>query len=176
MNESVRNLQKVATGNKVAFIPGPNVQAQLEQMASDAANQQQAAQAQQQMSQQTQAQAQGAPPTMRIEDLAQMLDQMNQGLQQALQQVAQQVQQAVQTIQTMQTAGSGEKKKLSPDERMTKIEQQLQHISQAIGVAGAGGTPAPAGMPPAPQGAPGSANDPAAQQATQGGEQAAPQQ
>ena len=144
--------------NKKAFVPGPQVQQALEQMSSDAANQQQQQQATQQASQQAQAQQQGAPPTMRLEDLAQMIQQLAQ----MLQQLPQQIQQMIQPMmQQMSAAGGGEQKKLSPQEMNQQILQKLDQISQGLGVAPAGGAAAAGGAPgAAPSPAPGAANSP----------------
>jgi uncharacterized phage infection (PIP) family protein YhgE len=74
---------------KRAFVPSPSTQSQMQQLrqmaASDGTDEQAAAQA----SQQAQAQGQGGPPMMRIEDLAQMLDQGLQQIMQGLQQIIQ---------------------------------------------------------------------------------------
>ena len=162
--------------NKKAFVPGPQVQQALEQMSSDAANQQQQQQATQQASQQAQAQQQGAPPTMRLEDLAQMVQQLAQ----MLQQLPQQIQQMIQPMmQQMSAAGGGEQKKLSPQEMNQQILQKLDQISQGLGVAPAGGASgggAPGAAPsPAPSPAPGAANSPQQQPQQSAGQGQPPQ-
>ena len=166
LSESVQQMKEaVSAMRKRAFVPGPQIQRAIQEIQQQSQQAQQTEQQTAQAQQQAQAQAQGAQPVMRLEDLAQMLQELGQGLQQQIAQITQIVQQQAAVAAA---GGGGEKKKMSPQELNSAILQKLDQITQAIGVA-------PAGPGAAPQAAPGAANDPAAQQAPQSAGQPAAQ-
>lgn len=154
MNEELRKkiaeaVNAVSSIQKEAFVPGPSVQAQLQRLQEAAADQQSGQQSTDQALQQIDAQAQGAPPAMRIEDLAGMVQQLGEQVMGALSQIGQMLQQMqmAQQVAAQQPAaaaggGAGAKPKKEDMllEKLTSIEGPL---SQAI-----------SGAPPPPQGAP----------------------
>jgi len=157
---AVRGLQPGNT--KKAFVPGPSVQGQLQRLQAIAAEQQSDAVAASQASEQIQAQAQGAPPAMRIEDLAAMLDQGFQGLAQLISTQFQQLQQilATQAQQPAAQAGGGtsggsggEKKPKKEDVLASKLDELINLMRGAMG-APAPAPPGAAGSMPPPEGAP----------------------
>jgi hypothetical protein len=163
-------------GNKVAFVPGPSVQGQLQRLQALAAEQQSDAMAANQATQQIQAQGQGAPPAMRIEDLAAILDQGFQGLAQLIASIPAQIQQtmAAQASQASATGGGssagggGEKKPKKEDMVVAKLDEMITLLRSATGAPPPPPPGAAGAMPPpdaaAAQGAPPPGADPNAQQ------------
>lgn len=163
---AVRHLRSTP---KVAFVPGPAVQGQLQRlmaMAADGGNDQEAAAMAQQ---QAQAQGQGAPPAMRIEDLAGMIDQ-------GFQQLAGLIQQAMAPPPAPAPAaaaapaapaaapaggegGGGEAKKPKTEDLiLDQLTQMNNMLRQMTGAPPPGAAPMPAGQPPAaPAGQPAAA-------------------
>lgn len=80
---------------KMAFVPSPQTQAAMEQQVA------------QQASDQAKAQGQGAPPAMRMEDLAQMMDQGFQQIGQGVSQILAMLQSGQLVMQMMQQAQAG---------------------------------------------------------------------
>lgn len=163
MNTALRQkideaVSAVSSLTKTAFVPGPSVQAQLQRLQEAAADQQSGQQSTEQALQQIDAQAQGAPPAMRIEDLAGMVQQLGEQMMGALSQVGQMLQQmqmaqqaAAQPAQGAAGGGAAPKPKKEDMllEKLTSIEGLL---SQAI-----------SGAPPPPQGGAPMQPDPNAQ-------------
>lgn len=145
--------------SKTAFVPGPSVQGQLQRLQAIAAEQQSDGQAAQQATEQIQAQAQGAPPAMRIEDLAGIIEQAAQGLAQLISGLPAQITQMVMQAQQAQQAqaapaagGDGQPKKPKKEDVMVqKLDEMITLLRSATGA-----------PPPAPPGAMGAPVDPAA--------------
>jgi len=79
--------------------------------------------------------ADGTPPPVGFDQIAQMIQQSNEAVMQALQQIGQMTQQIGQIVQTQSQQGGGEeKKKMSVGDRLTKLEEML---AQAMGGGGA---------------------------------------
>jgi hypothetical protein len=125
--------------SKNAFIPSPQMQEQIVQAQQEGVV----------PPPDPNAGANGEAPRMGFDELAQLVQEGFQAIIQGQQQLAQMIQQQA----AMAAAGGGEKgKKLSTNDRITRLEEMLQ---QAMG-----GAPAPEGAAPPEQGAP---VDPAAQ-------------
>lgn len=147
--------------NKTAFVPSPSVQGQLQRLQAMAAEQQSDSMAAQQAAEQVQAQAQGAPPAMRIEDLAGIIEQGFQGLAQLISGLPAQIAQTIaqtQQVQQQQAAasgggagGEGQKKPKKEDIIAGKLDEMITLLRSATGA-----------PPPAPPGAMGAPADPAA--------------
>ena len=160
LKQARQKVAELSSNTKSAFVPGPSVQSQVQRLKELAASEGTDQQAQQMASEQAKAQGQGAPPMMRIEDLAQIVQQgfemMTQGIQQVMQMIQQPPQQPQQAAPADAGAGGaggagGEKKPKKDDLILQQLQQMNQTLSALAGGQPAGGAPPPAA---AQQGAP----------------------
>lgn len=161
LQEADEAVRKLVQQTKVAFVPSPAVQSQMQRLQQIAASQGSDQQAIQQASEQAKAQGQGGPPMMRIEDLAGMLNEAFSQLGQMLQQILASVQQPVAPPapaapaqpQTGEAppAATGEKKPKKDDLILQQLTEMNQLLRQAVGAPPSAAVPSAAGPAPAEQ-------------------------